>query len=189
MANVAYIRVSTAEQHTERQQETLKHLDVHIDKVFTDKCSGKTLKRPQLKACMDYLRDGDTLYINEYSRLARSTKDLLNLLDTLDSKGVRVVSLKEKLDTHTPQGEFMLTVMAGMAQFERTLMLQRQREGIAEAKKQGKYKGRKQIDKPSNWKDLYEQYRTRQITATALAKDLNVSRSLLYQWIKAEQQR
>jgi DNA invertase Pin-like site-specific DNA recombinase len=77
--------------------------------------------------------------------------------------------------------------MAGMAEFERTLMLQRQREGIAEAKKQGKYKGRKQIDKPSNWKDLYEQYRTRQITATALAKDLNVSRSLLYQWLKAEQ--
>ena len=180
MAKVGYIRVSTTEQNTARQFTAFEGLE--LDKVFCEKLSGKDTKRPQLTACLEYLREGDTLYINEYSRLARSTRDLLNIAEDLRSKGVTLVSLKEKLDTSTPQGRFMLTVFTGIAQFERELMLQRQREGIAEAKAQGKYKGRKAKEKPNDWEELYTAYMHRQMTATELAKRCNVSRTVLYRW-------
>lgn len=183
---VGYIRVSTAEQNLERQEEAFK--DLELDKVFAEKLSGKDTNRPQLQACLEYLRTGDTLYINEYSRLARSTKDLLDIANELNDKGVTLISLKEKLDTSTPQGRFMLTVFAGIDQFERELMLQRQREGIAEAKKAGKYKGRKKKDKPANWNDLYSKYLRRDMTGTELAKECDVSRTVLYEWIKEEKE-
>jgi DNA invertase Pin-like site-specific DNA recombinase len=179
---VAYIRVSTAEQNTARQQETMKGMD----KIFIDKLSGKDTNRPQLKACMDYLRAGDTLYISEYSRLARNAKDLLDINDMLKDKGVRLVSLKEKLDTDTPQGKLFLTFLSGMAEFERALILQRQKEGIALAKKAGKYKGRKKVDKPCNWQELYKAYAHRQITGKQLAEQCKVSRTSIYKWIKEE---
>jgi DNA invertase Pin-like site-specific DNA recombinase len=187
MANgqkVGYIRVSTIEQNIDRQVEAFK--DLKLDRVFSEKLSGKDTNRPQLKACLEYLREGDTLYINEYSRLARSTTDLLQITDGLAKKGVTLVSLKEKLDTSTPQGKFMLTVFAGIGQFERELILQRQREGIAEAKKQGKYKGRTKKEKPENWDDLHNQYMTRKISASELAKQCNVSRPVIYTWLKTE---
>lgn len=184
MAKVGYIRVSTAEQNEERQFTAFEELG--ISKIFHEKLSGKDTDRPQLRACLDYLREGDTLYVNEYSRLARSTKDLLNIIDELQQKGVTLVSLKEKLDTSTPQGKLMLTVLAGIAQFEREIMLQRQREGIAEAKKKGKYKGRKAKEKPSNWDELYNDYMHRKMTAVELAKRCGVSRTVLYRWFDEE---
>lgn len=140
---IGYARVSTVEQNIERQLVSLK--EYGADKIYIDKLSGKDTNRPQLQKMLDYLRDGDTLVISEYSRLARSTQDLLQLVKQLTDKGVKVVSLKENFDTSTPQGEFILTMFAGLAELERKLTLQRQAEGIAIAKAQGKYKGRQPI--------------------------------------------
>lgn len=185
MANIRYIRVSTLEQNTARQHAALDAKDIEFAKTFEDKCSAKDTNRPQLQAMLEYCREGDTVYIESYSRLARNTRDLLNIIHDLKQKGVNVVSLKEKLDTSTPTGEFMLQVMAGVAQLERDLIKERQREGTAIAKAQGKF-AKPTTPQPDNWKELYEQYRTRQITAKALAEQLGISRALLYKWFAAE---
>ena len=180
---VGYIRVSTVEQHEDRQVKDLTE-NAKVSKVFMDKLSGKDTNRPQLNAMLDYVREGDTVVVSEYSRLARSTKDLLNIIDTLENKGVTVISMKEKLDTSTPDGEFMLTVFAGIATLERKLMLQRQREGIAIAKANGKYKGRQSKQKPDDWESLKAMYMSRQITVSEIAKRCDVSRPIVYKWLK-----
>ena len=180
---VGYIRVSTVEQHEDRQVKDLTE-NAKVSKVFIDKLSGKDTNRPQLNAMLDYVREGDTVVVSEYSRLARSTKDLLNIIDTLENKGVTVISMKEKLDTSTPDGEFMLTVFAGIATLERKLMLQRQREGIAIAKANGKYKGRQSKQKPDDWESLKAMYMSRQITVSEIAKRCDVSRPIVYKWLK-----
>lgn len=180
---VGYIRVSTVEQHEDRQVKDLTE-NAKVSKVFIDKLSGKDTNRPQLNAMIDYVREGDTVVVSEYSRLARSTKDLLNIIDTLENKGVTVISMKEKLDTSTPNGEFMLTVLAGVATLERKLMLQRQREGIAIAKANGKYKGRQSKQKPDDWESLKAMYMSRQITVSEIAKRCDVSRPIVYKWLK-----
>ena len=180
---VGYIRVSTVEQHEDRQVKDLTE-NAKVSKVFIDKLSGKDTNRPQLNAMLDYVREGDTVVVSEYSRLARSTKDLLNIIDTLENKGVTVISMKEKLDTSTPDGEFMLTVLAGVATLERKLMLQRQREGIAIAKANGKYKGRQSKQKPADWESLKAMYMSRQITVSEIAKRCDVSRPIVYKWLK-----
>ena len=133
---------------------------------------------------IDYVREGDTVVVSEYSRLARSTRDLIDIIETLQNKGVTVISMKEKLDTSTPQGEFMLTVFAGIATLERKLMLQRQREGIAIAKANGKYKGRQSKQKPEEWENLKAMYMSRQITVSDIAKRCDVSRPIVYKWLK-----
>ena len=140
---VGYVRVSTAEQNPARQVELMKSLGV--EKVFLDKISGKSTDRPQFNEMLSFLRDGDTLYVESFSRLSRSTKDLLNTVGVLSARGVQLVSDKEKVDTNTPQGRFMLTVFAALSELERENILERQREGIEIAKAAGKYKGRKPI--------------------------------------------
>lgn len=180
---VGYIRVSTVEQHEDRQVKDLTE-NAKVSKVFIDKLSGKDTNRPQLNAMIDYVREGDTVVVSEYSRLARSTRDLIDIIETLQNKGVTVISMKEKLDTSTPQGEFMLTVFAGIATLERKLMLQRQREGIAIAKANGKYKGRQSKQKPDNWESLKAMYMSRQITVSDIAKRCEVSRPVVYKWLK-----
>lgn len=180
---VGYIRVSTVEQHEDRQVKDLTE-NVEVSKVFIDKLSGKDTNRPQLNAMIDYVREGDTVVVSEYSRLARSTRDLIDIIETLQNKGVTVISMKEKLDTSTPQGEFMLTVFAGIATLERKLMLQRQREGIAIAKANGKYKGRQSKQKPEEWENLKAMYMSRQITVSDIAKRCDVSRPIVYKWLK-----
>lgn len=180
---VGYIRVSTVEQHEDRQVKDLTE-NVNVSKVFIDKLSGKDTNRPQLNAMIDYVREGDTVVVSEYSRLARSTRDLIDIIETLQNKGVTVISTKEKLDTSTPQGEFMLTVFAGIATLERKLMLQRQREGIAIAKANGKYKGRQSKQKPEEWESLKAMYMSRQITVSEIAKRCEVSRPIVYKWLK-----
>ena len=112
----------------------------NIDKTYIEKLSGKDMDRPQLKAMIDYAREGDTVYIESFSRLARNTKDLLDIIDQMNAKGIKVISLKEGLDTSTPTGKLMLTMIGAIATFERENMLERQREGIALAKAMGKYK-------------------------------------------------
>ena len=183
MANIAYVRVSTVEQHEDRQCEGLKKHD--IDKWFIDKCSGKNTDRPQLQAMLDYVREGDTVFVHDFSRLARSTKDLLELVENLNSKGVALVSNKENLDSRTPTGKLMLTVIGAIAEFERTNLLERQREGIALAKEKGVYKGRKPVEVSKDvFMELYEQYLIRKLTKSQMAKELNVSRPTLDKLIK-----
>ena len=133
MATIGYIRVSTQEQNTARQDAKIN--SETCEKVFTEKISGKNADRPQLKAMMEYVREGDTVIVESYSRFSRNTKDLLELVGELDRKGVAFVSLKENVDTTTPQGRLVFTIFAGLAQFEREQTLERQAEGIAEAKR------------------------------------------------------
>lgn len=185
MANVGYVRVSTIEQNTARQFADFDAKGIKLDKVFEEHISGRDMNRPQLNAMLDYVREGDKVYIESYSRLGRNTRDLLNIIQELQDKGVTVVSLKENFDTSTPEGTAMMTMMALIAQFERDIIKERQREGIAIAKKEGKFKKPK-IPKPDNWNELREKYLTRQITATELAKRCKVSRALIYKWLKAE---
>lgn len=183
MANVAYVRVSTVDQHEDRQIEALeKH---GIDKWYIEKISAKDTNRPQLQAMLDYVRDGDTVYIHDFSRLARNTKDLLEIVELLESKGVSLVSNKENVDTSTPSGKLMLTMIGAIAEFERANLLERQREGIAIAKQKGVYKGRKPIEiDDKRFEEEYQKYMNREINKTELAKRLNVSRPTLDKMIR-----
>jgi len=182
MPNIAYIRVSTIEQNEGRQIEMMKGYS--IDKTYTEKASGKDANRPQLLAMLDYARDGDTVYIESFSRLARNTIDLLQLIEQMNGKGIKVISIKEGLDSSTPTGKMMLTMIGAIATFERENMLERQREGIALAKTEGKYKGRASKALPSNFDNLYNQYKSREITKTKLAELCEVSRPVLDKLIK-----
>ena len=139
MANIAYVRVSTVDQNEQRQIEALEKYN--IDKWFTEKVSGKNTKRPQLQAMLDYVREGDTIHIHDLSRLARNTKDLLEIVEKLEGKKVSLVSNHENIDSSTPTGKLMLTMIGAIAEFERANLLERQREGIAIAKAEGKYRG------------------------------------------------
>lgn len=141
---VAYIRVSTKDQNLDRQIADINYelgRDHHkLDRIFEEKVSGKSReKRPQLKAMMEYVQEGDTLIVESYSRLARSTKDLLNIVDELNEKKVQFISVKERIDTSTPQGKLMLTIFAGLSEFERTNMLERVGEGIKVKKEKGEW--------------------------------------------------
>lgn len=149
MSNIAYVRVSTEEQNEARQREALSVRG--IDKWFIEKSSGKdTEHRPEFQRMIEWVREGDTIYIHDLSRIARSTLDLLHLLNTLADKGVALVSDKESIDTGTATGKLIITVIAAINEFERANLLERQREGIAIAKRQGKYKGRKPVEVPGH---------------------------------------
>ena len=180
---VGYSRVSTVEQNEARQLEKLKELG--CEKIYIDKCSGKNTNRPEFNKMMDYVREGDIVYVTEWSRLSRSTMDLLTTLNSLENKGVIVKSIKENFDTSTPQGKLILTVFAAISQFERELILQRQAEGIEIAKQQGKYKGRKckEYDK-----DLLNQVISGladdSLTVTKAAELLGVTRATVYNILK-----
>lgn len=143
MAYIAYARVSTIEQNEGRQLEAFRLFPHTIERVYLEKISGKNADRPELKKMLDFLREGDTLVIADLSRLARSTRDLLAIVDLLNEKHVQLVSLKENIDTVTPSGKFTLTIFAALSELERETILERQREGIALAKKEGRYLGRK----------------------------------------------
>ena len=180
---VAYVRVSTVEQNEARQLEALeKH---NIEKWYIEKVSGKDTNRPKLQEMLDYVREGDTVYIHDFSRLARSTKDLLEILEELTGKGVALVSNKENLDTSTSTGKLMLTVIAAINEFERQNLLERQKEGIEIAKKEGKFKGGqvKQIDDAA-FNAAYEKYKNRELNKTQFAAALKVSRPTLDKLLK-----
>ena len=138
MLKIGYVRVSTQEQNTIRQEKLMEQLGV--EQVYIDRISGKNLQRPQLQTMMEYVRKGDTVVVESISRFARNTRDLLELIDQLNAKGVVFVSQKEAIDTDTPTGKFMLTIFGAVAELERAYILQRQREGIAIAKERGVYK-------------------------------------------------
>lgn len=185
MANIAYIRVSTVDQNTARQEEALK--DCNIDKYYIEKVSGKNIKdRPELIKMMDYVRDGDTVIVESISRFGRSLSDLLNLIEQLNNKGVQFRSLKEgSIDTTTPTGKLVYSIFSSLAEFERETIRQRQAEGIAIAKAQGKYKGKpkKQINQ-NDFVSLYNRCLDGEITKKFMCRKLNISRSTLDRRIK-----
>ena len=178
---VAYIRVSTDDQNTARQEEAMKALGV--ERIYIEKVSGKNTDRPQLKAMLDFIREGDIVIVESYSRLARSTHDLLELVEYFTTKGVSFRSLKEDIDTSTPQGKLMLTIFAGIAQFERECLLQRQAEGIAVAKSAGKYKGRTPSPVPANWKEVYSLWKSGEITAVEAQKRTGLKPNRFYRMV------
>lgn len=174
----AYVRVSTAEQNESRQIEALEKYD--IDKWFTEKVSGKTRHRPQLETLLEFVREGDAIYVHDFSRLARSTKDLLEIIEELQAKGVTLVSNKENLDTSTATGKLMVTVIAAINEFELANLHERQREGIEIAKRNGKYAGRKKIKvNREKWEDCRTRYYGRMLSKSKWAYELGVSRPTL----------
>lgn len=159
--------------------------DYQVDRIFSEKLSGANGDRPQLRAMLEYVREGDTLYIESISRLGRSTKDLLNIIDTLTAKGVTLISHKEKIDTDTPAGNFMLTVFAALSQLEREQLKQRQREGIEIAKAQGKYTGRKPIEIDwTRFGQLYGEWKSKSITGRDFMRRMGSSANTFYRRVR-----
>lgn len=179
--NIAYIRVSTIDQNEERQIKSMERED--IKKYFIEKVSVKDAKRPKLLEMLEFAREGDVIVIKDFSRLARSTQDLLNIVKQLTDKGVKLRSLKENLDTDTSTGKLMLTMIGAINEFERANMLERQREGIAIAKAKGAYKGRKQVEKPTNWDGVYPRWKNRELTAEKAMGLLGLKRNTFYKFV------
>ncbi len=181
---IGYVRVSTVDQNTARQEVLMKELGV--EKIYIDKVSGKNKDRKQLTEMLNYIREGDIVIVESISRIARNTKDLLEIVEQFKSKGVEFVSKKEAIDTNTTAGKFMLTVFGAIAELERGYILDRQKEGIAIAKKEGKYKGRKPISVNNDtWENLYKQWKAKEITATKFMDSVNLKANTFYRKVKA----
>lgn len=174
--NIAYVRVSTTDQNEARQNEALNKYN--IDKWYVEKITGKDTNRPKLIEMLDFIREDDTVYVEEFSRLGRSTQDLLDIVQHIENKGAKFISIKENFDTKTPAGRLQMTMMAAIAEFERSMILERQHEGIAIAKKEGKYKGRKKI-KRTDIDIHYDRYMSRKASKTQIANELGISRNTL----------
>lgn len=178
---VGYVRVSSVDQHVERQLD-----GVQLDRVFTDRASGKDTNRPELTAALAFVREGDTLLVHSMDRLARNTEDLLRTVRQLNERGVTVTFVKERLSfsgSSDAMAELMMTVLAGIAKFERALIRERQREGIALAKRAGKYKGRKKAFNPLQVKELREKA-AQGIGKAELARLFRVSRQTVHQYLR-----
>ena len=158
---------------------------LRVDEVYIDHMSGKNTNRPELQKMMEYVRRGDTVIVESISRFARNTRDLLELVEKLTVKGVEFVSKKEAIDTTTPTGKFMLTVFGAVAELEREYILQRQREGIAIAKANGVYKGRKSLQ-PPEFEKVTAKWRNGQITAAEAMRQLGMSKSTFYRRVKEQ---
>lgn len=185
MSKIGYIRVSTEQQNTGRQFELLKERGIALDKTFEEKVSGKNTKdRPQLQAMLNYVREGDTVYVESISRLARNTQDLLNIVDQLQKKEVDFVSLKESFDTTTPTGKFVLTMFAALAELERSTIKERQREGIDLCLKENRPYGRKEIKISSTFAKNYKKWKKEEITAVEFMRLENLKRSTFYNLVK-----
>lgn len=187
---VAYVRVSSKDQNEGRQLEALKSYE--IEKVFLEKISGKNTNRPELMNMLGFVRNGDVVYIESISRLARSTRDFLKIIDNLSEKGVELVSLKENIDTSTPQGKFMLTVFAALSQLERETIGQRQEEGIKLALETGKTKTGRAYGRPrvsmdiTQFRKVYRQYQADELNATQASKLLGITRQSFYRRVKEQ---
>lgn len=182
-----YCRVSTAEQCELRQLKAAEQLGIEQDNIFIDKQSGKNAERKELKRMLEYCRKGDIVYCDSISRIARNTKDLLNIIETLNQKQVEFVSLKEQIDTSTPQGKFVLTIFGALFELERECILQNQAAGIQIAKEQGKYKGRKpkEIDK-KDFHRMCAEWRQGERTAVSIQRKFNISAQTFYRWVKEQ---
>jgi DNA invertase Pin-like site-specific DNA recombinase len=154
--------------------------ELGVDRLFVEKISGKNANRPELKKMLEYVREGDTVVVADISRLARSTRDLLTIVDTLNQKHVEFVSLKEAIDTTTPQGRFVLTIFGALAELERENILFNQKQGIEAAKARGKKLGRPSMDFPKNWERVYNQWKLGKVSPTDAARELKLKRPTFY---------
>lgn len=181
--NIAYIRVSSKDQNTGRQLEAMK---VHnIEKIYEEKISGKDTNRPQLQAMIEYAREGDTIYVESFSRLARNILDLLTIVNELTEKKIGFVSLKENIDTTTPTGRLQLGVFGAIYQFERECSKERQREGIDLALAEGRAYGRpKTVLVTDEFITAYTQWKNKEVTATKAMELCNMSRAGFYKVVK-----
>lgn len=180
---VGYVRCSTIEQNEARQLKMME--EQKAEKLFIDKASGKNTDRKAFKEMMGFVRAGDMVIVESISRIARNTRDLLSIVSELTEKQVEFVSLKENIDTTTPQGRFMLTVFGALAELERENILERQREGIAIAKDEGKYKGRKPLEiDEEQFKDVCARWRAGEVTATAAMKEVGLKPNTFYRRVK-----
>jgi DNA invertase Pin-like site-specific DNA recombinase len=178
---IGYIRVSTLDQNTERQLD-----GIEVDKTFTDKASGKDTKRPQLELLMSFVRSGDTVFVHSMDRLARNLDDLRRIVQTLTGKGVRIEFLKEHLTftgEDSPMAKLMLSVMGAIHEFDRALIKERQREGIALAKKRGAFKGRKKSLSQAEVTDLRQRI-TAGMSKAQVAREFGISRETLYKYLR-----
>ena len=180
---VGYVRCSTVEQNEARQLKMME--EQGAEKLFIDKASGKNTDRTAFKEMMAFVRAEDIVIVESISRIARNTRDLLSIVSDLTEKGVEFVSLKESIDTTTPQGRFMLTVFGALAELERENILERQREGIEIAKGEGKYKGRKPVDiDEEKFAAVCKKWRDGKMTATAAMKELGLKPNTFYRRVK-----
>lgn len=189
MANIAYIRVSTKDQSTDRQYALFKERGIHIDKFFDESKSGKDTDRDELKKMLDYIREGDVVYIESISRLARNTKDFLELVEKIQKKKAELVSLKESIDTTTPTGKFMLSVFAALYQLERENILERQREGIAvalEQRKNGLQRpyGRPKVMYSKKFPERYRKWKSGEITAVDFMNLEGIKKTTFYKLVR-----
>ena len=171
---IGYVRVSSYDQNPERQLE-----GEQLDRVFTDKASGKNTKRPELDALLLFAREGDTVIVHSMDRLARNLDDLRRLVSDMTKRGIRIQFIKESMTftgEDSPMSNLMLSVMGAFAEFERALIKERQREGIALAKKRGAYRGRKKALSPEEITEAKRRITEEKITKTELASELNITR-------------
>lgn len=177
------MRCSTIEQNEARQLKMME--EQKAEKLFIDKASGKNTDRRAFKEMMAFVRAGDMVIVESISRIARNTRDLLSIVSELTEKQVEFISLKENIDTTTPQGRFMLTVFGALAELERENILERQREGIEIAKSEGKYKGRKPLEvDEAQFKDACRRWRAGEITATAAMQEVGLKPNTFYRRVK-----
>jgi DNA invertase Pin-like site-specific DNA recombinase len=179
---VGYIRVSSIDQHVERQLD-----GITLDRTFTDKASGKDVRRPQLEAMVGFVRDGDTVIVHSMDRLARNLDDLRAIVRSLTAKGVQVDFVKEQLSftgEDNAMGTLLLSVMGAFAEFERSLIRERQREGIELARRRGAYRGRRKSLSDDQAADLRQRAQAG-VPKAALARELGISRETLYQYLRA----
>lgn len=181
---VGYVRVSTEEQNTARQEVIMEELGV--EKIFLEKVTGKTQRgREQLEAMLQFVREGDVVVVESISRIARNTKDLLEIVERLNEKGVDFTSRKEQIDTNTASGKFMLTVFGAIAQLEREYILDRQREGIEIARQNGKYKGRMPIAvDEEKFAEVYARWKSGEIQGVAAMRELDLKPSTFYRRVR-----
>lgn len=179
-----YVRVSTVEQNEARQLEDAAKYGIPKDNIFIEKMSGKDTNRPEFQRLLQTLKSGDTLYIHDFSRLARSTADLLRIVENLNQRNVHLVSSKENLDSSTPTGKLLLTMIGAINEFERTNLLERQAEGIAIAKREGKYKGRASEFSVAERDEVCKQYRSGNWTMRDVLNATGIkSRATIYRWL------
>ena len=189
---VSYIRVSTKEQNTIRQENIMQ--DLQVERIYIEKISGKNTDRPKLKEMLGYVRAGDTVIVESISRLARNTKDLLEIVEALDKKEVSFISQKEKLDTSTPQGKFMLTIFGAMAELERNSIKQKAKEGIEAmptntdgkkySLKTGRETGRPKTEYPTNWNEVYTNWKQGNIKGVEAMEMLQLKKTTFYKLVK-----
>lgn len=184
MANIGYIRVSTKEQNTGRQFQCFADKGIKLDKTFEEHISGKNTDRPQLQKMLEYVREGDTLYIESISRLARSSVDFFNIVQMLNDKGVAICSLKESFDSTTPQGKFTLSIFAALAELERETIRERQREGINLCLKEGRAYGRPRKQLSKTFAGNYEAWKAGKIKAVDFMRLEGLKSSTFYRMVK-----